>query len=364
VVVNMRVAFVVELFFPHIGGSERRYEILTEWLSGNGFEVDVHTSRYSTSLPAEERKGAVRIFRHGVGRHYVKGAKRSLYGSFRLAMSSLFVKAAGDYDIYYLSEWPLLHSLLSPIRRAKTVQEWCEVWEGGSVMALERIVAKASDHHVAVSEFTLERTRDLLGIRDVRLIPNPLKLGEMRRYRKPRVEGRIVYVGRLLPHKHVDMLVRCMPKIKMELHSAELHIVGSGPEEERIRDMARVINGVVVHGNLPDPELYELLSTASLFVLASEREGDGISALEAMAFGTPIVTANYPNNAALRFARSGAGLVAEPEVESFASACAKLLADAELWERASRKANELAETRDVDRIGKLLADLFEQVVRG
>jgi len=360
----MKVAFVVELFFPHVGGSERRYEILTEWLSENGFEVDVHTSRYDKNLPTEEKRGAIKIFRHDVGKGYVKGAKRSLYGSLRLAASSLLVKATGDYDVYYLSEWPLLHSLLSPIRRSRTVQEWCEVWSGRSVLTIERMVAKASGHHVAVSEFTLERARELLGIESIRLVPNPLKLDEMRRHHKPRVEGRIVYVGRLLPHKHVELLVRCTPKVKMEVPHAELHIVGSGPEEESIRGMARDYKDIIVHGSLSDNELYELLSTASLYALASEREGDGISALEAMAFGVPIVTAKYPDNAALRFAKSGAGLVAEPEVESFARACVRMLTDTKLWDSSSKKAKKLAEGRDVERVGRELADLFEYVLHG
>lgn len=357
----MKVAFIVELFSPHLGGSERRYEILTEWLSKNGFEIDVHTTRYDPNLLTKERKGLANIFRYDVGKGYVKDAKRSLYGSLRLAVSSLFVKISGDYDIYYLSEWPLLHSILSPIRRSKTIQEWCEVWSGKAVLALERIAARSSDHHVAVSEFTLERAKKLLGIRHIDLVPNPLKLDELRSHRRRRVEYRMVYVGRLLPHKHVDLLVRCMKRIKIEVPQAELHIVGSGPEEMRIRRMANRTKGVIVHGNLPDCELYELLSTASLFVLASEREGDGISALEAMSFGVPIVTANYPDNATIRFASLGAGLIAEPDVESFAKASVKLLKDAELWMNSSKVAVMLSEERDIERVGKKLAKIFEHV---
>jgi hypothetical protein len=71
-----RIAFIVELFPPSIGGSERRYDISTEWLSVNGFQVDVHTTKHDPHLPEEEKRDGVTVLRHRVGKTYVRGAWR------------------------------------------------------------------------------------------------------------------------------------------------------------------------------------------------------------------------------------------------------------------------------------------------
>jgi glycosyltransferase involved in cell wall biosynthesis len=270
------------------------------------------------------------------------------------------LKTFSDYDVYYLSEWPLVHSILSPVRLSRTVQEWCEVLEG-RFLFLEKLAAKSSEHHIAVSEFTLERAKRILNLERIALVPTPLKLEEIRSYRKPRIEGRIVYAGRLMLHKHVDLLISSFHEVRREMPCAELHIVGVGPEEPMLKKMAERVDGVTMWGNLSDPDLYALLSTASVFALASEREGDGISALEAMAFGVPIVTSLSRNNAAVRFAEEGAGISVLPDIGKFSEACMKIMSDTDLWRKFSRQATQIAERRNVDKIGVTLAGILKEV---
>lgn len=81
-----------------------------------------------------------------------------------------------------------------------------------------------------------------------------------------------------------------------------------------------------------------------------------------MVFGVPLVTIRYPNNAAVTFADKGAGLAVEQNENSFADASIKLLSDSSLWEKTSLKACEISEGRDIERIGKMLVNLLNDII--
>jgi glycosyltransferase involved in cell wall biosynthesis len=72
----------------------------------------------------------------------------------------------------------------------------------------------------------------------------------------------------------------------------EVHIVGRGPDEPRIRDTVsrmRHPDRVHLHGHLPAEAKDDLLRTAWLHLSASQGEGWGLSVLEAAALGVPSV---------------------------------------------------------------------------
>jgi len=95
----------------------------------------------------------------------------------------------------------------------------------------------------------------------------------------------VVYVGRLVAEKRVDYLLRIWPYIRMEIPEARLLIVGTGPEEPRLRGMT--IAGVQFAGQANDVVRY--LQAADLFVLPSSTEGLSNSLLEAMSTGLPVL---------------------------------------------------------------------------
>ncbi len=112
----------------------------------------------------------------------------------------------------------------------------------------------------------------------------------------------VLYVGRLTPHKGVDRLLRALPA------RARLTVVGTGghdPDPPE-RDYPQLLHGLAAGrdvrfaGAVPDPELPELYRRAAVFVLPTVLEtcyGQrvritellGLSLLEAMASGTPVV---------------------------------------------------------------------------
>ncbi len=126
--------------------------------------------------------------------------------------------------------------------------------------------------------------------------PEPLEktahLRSATRHTVPKGRGRAALFSRLAPHKQAFWLVKQWPKLAGWL--SELHIFGSGPEEELIRAFITE-NGlddqVFCHGSYPAGQEYaELLSSFDLTLLPTiGAEGAPLVLLESMACGVPFV---------------------------------------------------------------------------
>ncbi len=156
---------------------------------------------------------------------------------------------------------------------------------------------------------------------------------------------RIIYVGRLIEYKHIDDLMLAFSKLKMD---AELYIVGVGPERRKLEALAEklgIVNRTTFTGFVDDAKKVELLKSAHVFVLASTVEGFGIALVEAMAAGTPTLSANIP---ALReVAEEGrAGMLFAPRnVDDLRIKLEQLLRDETLRDDYCRKGYQLVKEK-------------------
>lgn len=108
----------------------------------------------------------------------------------------------------------------------------------------------------------------------------------------------VLCVSRLVPRKGQDVLIRAMPLIRRSVPDAALVIVGQGPHEDRLRDLARRHAGgdVVFAGGRDHASTAGYYAAADVFAMpcrtrkaGMEAEGLGIVFLEAAASGLPVV---------------------------------------------------------------------------
>ena len=161
------------------------------------------------------------------------------------------------------------------------------------------------------------------------------------RYRGPIV----LFVGRLRYYKGLEFLVRAMPDI-----DATLVIGGSGPEMPRLKDIARVcqIAGRVHFvGELSERDLVAHLYAADAFCMPSHlrSEAFGLSQIEAMACGLPVVSTSVDSGVPYVNRDGESGFCVEPQSPAaLAKALNCLLSDPELRSRmgtaARRRAHE------------------------
>jgi glycosyltransferase involved in cell wall biosynthesis len=99
-----------------------------------------------------------------------------------------------------------------------------------------------------------------------------------------------VTVSRLVPYKRVDLLIEAF----RALPECTLHIIGNGPERDRLAKLAG--SNVRMHGSLGDAERDKVLDRSAAFVFAAE-EDFGLAPLEAQGRGMPVIA----------YARGGTG---------------------------------------------------------
>lgn len=153
---------------------------------------------------------------------------------------------------------------------------------------------------------------------------------------------RFVYVGRLAPSKRVSDVIRAFALFSSSTQSAELHLLGDGPEryvlELRHLAMSLGLSQLVhFHGRVSTQEKHHQMAAAHMLLLASAREGWGLVVTEANAVGTPAVAYNVPG---LRdsIRPEETGLLVPPSPVGLAAAMLRLWRDPALYQRLSSEA--------------------------
>lgn len=177
----------------------------------------------------------------------------------------------------------------------------------------------------------------------------------------PVLEGEyLLYVGRLVPYKGVHVLLDALARLEDPL---PLVIVGDGPEFQRLSHQARILGlDVRFLGRLPDDHLPALYRGARLTILPSVtgQESFGISLLESMACGTPVVASCLPGVAEV--ARVG-GLVARPGDAAALAACLQTALDTRL-PRGGPLADTVHAAYSWDAVTDRLESVYREITRG
>lgn len=107
--------------------------------------------------------------------------------------------------------------------------------------------------------------------------------------------GDLLFVGRLVSEKGVDLLLQSLAALADHKLSPRLTIVGSGPEEELLRRIcteAGLLNRVTFCGTISGLELAALMSQHKIMVIPSRSEGFGVVALEGIASGCLVIASD------------------------------------------------------------------------
>jgi glycosyltransferase involved in cell wall biosynthesis len=183
---------------------------------------------------------------------------------------------------------------------------------------LVRVLLRPAAAVICVSETVAAAVR-ATGIEAV-VIPNGVRVPD--EVGPPAAPPEVLYVGRLASEKNVDTLVEAVGDLN-------LVVAGDGPLRERVPNAL---------GAVPHAEVERLLERASVVVAPCEREGFGLAAAEAMAFGRPVVAA--AGGALLELVSDDeTGLLVPPrDAGALREAVERLLGEPELRERLGRAA--------------------------
>jgi glycosyltransferase involved in cell wall biosynthesis len=174
---------------------------------------------------------------------------------------------------------------------------------------------------------------------------------------------RVLYIGEVSQSKGVDALIRAFGTVKKSIGDVELLIGGKrSKDQSSLEEVTRKmgLRDVTFLGYVPEDELPYYYSSAEVMVYPS-RYGFGLSTLEAMSCGTPVVVGARLD--APEF-MAGAGILVDPDnVNELADAMLRILTDNELREELSKKARGRAKLFTWENTVKQTIEVYHAVLR-
>lgn len=229
-----------------------------------------------------------------------------------------------------------------------------------------------SDVVTSVSQSLKEDTYKLFNIkRDIQVIPNFIELDKNREFNGPcqrsliaKKEERIItHISNFRKVKRIPDIVRIFYKIQQQI-PAKLLMVGDGPEKEKAELLCQelgILEKVIFFGN--SNEIDKILSNSDLFLLPSETESFGLAALEAMAWGVPVISSNSGGLPEVNFEGVSGYLSNVGNIDEMAENALKILKNEAILAEFKEKALDVAKKFDIKHILPIYIDIYEKAIK-
>lgn len=221
-----------------------------------------------------------------------------------------------------------------------------------SFLPLVKLSIEASDGVTAVSRFLKEKTITNYQInKDIEVIHNfidadlykPVCNKQFKEHVAPNGEKILIHTSNFRPVKRVSDTIRILEKVKKEIPT-KLILIGDGPDRsecERLTRELKLEKDVVFLGK--QDGLENLLSVADIFLMPSQSESFGLSALEAMSCGVPVISSSVGGLPELVL-HNRTGYIAEfSDIDRMAKYTLELLKNEKKINSFSKKSRDRAE---------------------
>jgi glycosyltransferase involved in cell wall biosynthesis len=374
----MRIAMIQDDWWPRTGGGPVHVKEVSVALAENfDHQIDIYTralekdgERYDSSEQFAD--GNVTLHRLGPCTEYWNPLGRGV--SMFAPLSRLF---SNDYDVIHG------HTFLPamPTRLGKAVTDAATVFtvhgtaitsgvgrDTSKLAGLKRqiecqfVLGFDYDHVISVNNEhvgLLSEHHD-----DVSCIPNGVDLD---RFSNDVERGSdILFLGRLAPKKRVSDLIRAFARVESEFPETDLVVVGTGPREEELRELATDLNVsdcVSFKGRIPDEAVTRQYATAGVFVLPSVWEGHPLTLLEAWASGAPVLATSVEGIEEFVDHQDTGYLVPPESPEELAEGLRYALSNPEAAREWGENARELVEAEySWDGVAERTHELYSNIV--
>ncbi len=229
-----------------------------------------------------------------------------------------------------------------------------------------------SDVVTSVSQNLKEETYSLFDIKnDIHVIPNFIELDKIKNISKIATnrsvmanenEKIITHISNFRKVKRIPDVIDIFYKIQQKIPS-KLMMVGDGPEKEAAENLCNklgISDKVIFFGN--SNEIDKILSFTDLFLLPSETESFGLAALEAMAWGVPVISSNTGGLPEVNFDGISGYLSDVGNTQEMSQNAIKILENESTLLEFKNNATTTAKQFDIKNIVTLYENLYKNVL--
>lgn len=243
-----------------------------------------------------------------------------------------------------------------------------------TLLPLVRFSIEKSDGVTAVSRFLKEKTLTNFNLdRPIEVIPNFVNTdtwqrrdGErLRSQIAPNGEAVLIHTSNFRPVKRVTDVIRVFAQVQEKVPS-KLLMVGDGPDRAEAERLSREL-GIAEHTRFLGKQtgLVDIFSACDLFLMPSQSESFGLSALEAMACGLPVLTSSVGGLPELNVHGTTGYICEIGDIDRMARYAIELLTHKKKYLQFSKAARERVETHfSSNDIIPLYEDYYRRVLAG
>ena len=242
-----------------------------------------------------------------------------------------------------------------------------------SFLPVMKFSIEKSDGVTAVSRFLREKTLTNYGIeKEIEVIPNFVDTGkyrrvpadDVRRHIAPNNEKVLVHTSNFRGVKRVPDVIRIFDEVRMKV-AAKLLLIGDGPERSQCELLCREL-GIQEHVRFlgKQAEIVDILSASDIFLMPSQSESFGLSALEAMACEVPVISSSVGGLPELQI-HGQTGYIAEiGDIDRMARYAIDLLTNSPKHQLFAKAARMRAMEFEASRIVSQYERYYERVLAG
>lgn len=301
----MRILFVIEHYYPYLGGAEKLFQQVAEAFVEEGHQVSIVTTLFNQELQRQEIVNGVEIKRLSCRSRFL----------FTFLSIPLVWKHASTADLIFTTTYnaALPGWIVGKLKRKKTIlvfhEYWGRLWFSLPYLSqLQRVLFFTYEwlivhlpfyRYIAVSLSTQQRLIEA-GIPSQRIshIYNGIDYDRLRSYQwKPEGDFNVLYFGRLGVSKGLNLLLPAWKAFKDEGYPGQLQlIIPKYPIQlyQQIIETIKKLNiseeDIQLFHELPQETLFTKVSRAHAVIIPSYSEGFCFVAAETMAIGTPIIS--------------------------------------------------------------------------
>ncbi|NHH97070.1 Glycosyltransferase [Candidatus Nitrosotalea sp. FS] len=326
-----------------IGGIAQHVQGLSSFLKNNGHHVDVLSSENTFTLPIKGLKNPSFMLSAFLKTKFKKG--NDIVHAHNLP-SALPMKHASGKKILTLHG---IYSKQVDVIHGQTTGKISSSYEKDALTWADAITVIS---HEAYDYYTK------LGFK-VSLVPNAIDISSLPQKKEKLYDKQIIFAGRLSKEKGILDLLEMSKKLPQDIH---LLILGSGPEEYKIKEATKTQPNIHLMGYMPKERTISLIRGSDVLIQPSLAEGISSTILEAMACNVPIVATNVGGNKEL-LTNDKNGILLEPNSpQKLLDEITMLVVDKKKSERLCHEAFLHVQKYDWSHVGKLYLDIYESLL--